>query len=198
MGTDIVGGAPADLPRLGVSSVTWFTGEAASATLSPDGKYRYALTRQWGPTPPALWIMLNPSTADAFTDDATIRRVIGFSRQWDCGGAVVVNLFGLRSTDPRVLRDADDPVGPDNDAVAAWYLSGQAGPIRLVVAAWGAHGHLHGRDVAMQRLIAVHGLYPHCLGRTRSGQPRHPLRLHADTLPVVLPGTRRARTGGGS
>jgi hypothetical protein len=83
--------------------------------------------------------MLNPSTADASQDDPTIRRCIGFARQWGCGRLVVLNLFAFRATDPADLKRAADPVGPEN---RAWFdrtlvddLVG--GP---VVCGWGVHG----------------------------------------------------------
>ena len=62
-----------------------------------------------------VWVMLNPSTADASTDDATIRRVLRFSDDWDYGSVRVVNLFAYRSTQPRLLWTLDDPIGPMND-----------------------------------------------------------------------------------
>ena len=56
-----------------------------NAVISACGKYRYVLTRQVRPGPKiATFIMLNPSTADATQDDPTIRRCIGFARQWGC------------------------------------------------------------------------------------------------------------------
>ena len=61
--------------------------------------------------------MLNPSTADAEADDATTRRCIDLSNGWGFGAAVIVNLFGYISTDPKKLNSIDDPVGPDNNSV---------------------------------------------------------------------------------
>ena len=78
--------------------------------------------------------MLNPSTADAERDDPTIRRCIGFSRAWGFGGAEMVNLFALRSTDPGRLREAADPVGPGNVA----HIADAARGATQVIAAWGA------------------------------------------------------------
>ena len=89
---------------------------AGAAVLSPCGAYRYLLTRRFGPGKKlATFVMLNPSTADAERDDATIRKCVGFARSWGCAGLQVVNLFAFRATDPTDLRMADDPVGPEND-----------------------------------------------------------------------------------
>lgn len=113
-----------------------------SAFLSECGVYRYELTRTWGDGDRLLWIMLNPSTADADLDDPTIRRVIGFSRGFGYSGAIVANLFALRSTDPKALRTHPDPVGPANNAM----LAQLARRSPFAVCAWGAHGGLRGRD----------------------------------------------------
>lgn len=155
------------------------------AVLSDDGVYRYALTRRWGQGKALLWIMLNPSTADADNDDATIRRVIGFSKAWGYPGADVVNLFALRSRDPRELWSHPDPIGPDNDRVI-WTAALRA---PRIVCAWGAHGRRNvghasnvGRDdavLAILRRALAKGAW--CLGRTKSGAPVHPLRLRAST-----------------
>src|SRR5690349_3088795 len=101
------------------------------------GRYRYRLWRCWLPgAATAVWVMLNPSTADDVRDDATIRRCLALTRAWGFGALEVVNLYGLRATDPAALRVARDPVGPDNDeAVAGAARRGDA-----VFAAWGAHG----------------------------------------------------------
>ena len=87
--------------------------EARAAELSPDGVYRYKLSRIWAPDiPPALFIMLNPSTADANQDDPTIRRCIAFAKRLGHGGLLVGNLFALRSTNPARLFAVEDSRRP--------------------------------------------------------------------------------------
>ena len=158
-------------------------GEERGASLSPDGLYRYRLTRRWDDEGQmAVWVMLNPSTADALVDDPTIRRVRGFTKGWGYAGFTVVNLYAYRSTDPKGLRDAAeagvDPVGPDNDRVIRGAVEGA----RLVVAAWGALRPWMATRVVrlLQGPLADANLY--CLGpRTKSHHPRHPLYLPGDT-----------------
>lgn len=150
-----------------------------SAELSSCGTYRYALRRAWDTArPPVLFVMLNPSTADAWVDDRTVGRCVGFARDWGHGGLVVANLFALRSTDPRALRSAPDPVGPENDQ----WLAALAREAGLVVAAWGNDGRYRGRDAEVLPLLGP----VHCLGVTGRGAPRHPLYVRAEVAPSTL------------
>lgn len=146
------------------------------AIISACGTYRYVLTRRVGPEDKtAFFIMLNPSTADARTNDKTIRRCMGFTRRWGCGRLVVLNLFAFRATDPAELKQAADPVGPQNKAWFEKILSSRGeGP---VVCAWGAYGSLLGQDKVVLGRLDELGVKPKALGVTRAGHPRHPLYL---------------------
>ncbi|MEV5915772.1 DUF1643 domain-containing protein [Streptomyces chartreusis] len=156
-------------------------GIAAAVFDSTARTYRYLLTRIWDPTiPPVVFLMLNPSTADALTDDATVTRLVhpknGFARRMGAGGLVVVNLFAVRSTDPRVLRHHEDPVGPLNDA----FIRQATDRATTVVAAWGAAGVEHnGRGARVAEVLRARRVALQCLGTTSTGQPRHPLYLPA-------------------
>lgn len=163
-------------------------GDTATAVFSTDRTYRYALTRRWDPTLPlTAWIMLNPSTADAFQDDPTIRRCISFTKAWHAGGILVVNLFGLRATDPQELRTHPDPIGTLNDQVIGWWWSAYCPyAISSVIAAWGAHSAMRGRDQAVVHLLESlrSGTPVSCLGVTKDGHPRHPLYVPASAAPI--------------
>jgi hypothetical protein len=162
-------------------------GEESTATFSPCRTYRYALTRRWAHGPLAAFVMLNPSTADAFILDPTVRRCIGFARRWNAGGVLVLNLFALRSTDPKALYRHEDPVGPANDDVIAGWLA--SGEVDRVVAAWGAHGVLNGRAGQVASRLRTSGAEPVCLGVTKDSHPRHPLYVRGDTAAIPLPST---------
>ncbi len=145
------------------------------AEISPCGKYRYTLWRQWEKCYRyCLFIMLNPSTADASQDDPTIRRCIGFAKSWDYGALAVVNLFAYRATKPSELRTVADPVGPDNDARLKVYIR----DADMVIAAWGANP-----AVTQERVSVVTELNYRlfCLGKTQAGHPKHPLFISRDT-----------------
>ncbi|KUN38306.1 hypothetical protein AQJ27_45175 [Streptomyces olivochromogenes] len=150
-------------------------GIAAAVFDSRARTYRYLLTRIWDSTiAPAVFVMLNPSTADAMDDDPTIRRCTSFARREGAGGLVVVNLFALCSTDPRALRHHPDPVGPVNDA----FIRRATASASTVVVAWGAAGVEHnGRGARIAETLRARGVQLQCLGQTSTGQPRHPLYL---------------------
>ena len=154
------------------------------AIFSRCHRYRYALWRNWSrpahaPPSYALFVALNPSTANATHDDPTIRRCIGYARAWGCDGVYVVNLFAYCATEPRVLRAQPEPVGIRNDH----YLRKLARGAHIIVAAWGVHGTHLGRDRQVRALLPP----LHCLRLTRAGHPAHPLYLPGGLLPVPLP-----------
>lgn len=152
----------------------------SSASISHDGVYRYDLVRQWDAARGlALWIMLNPSTADHEHDDPTIRRVRGFTEREGFGGFVVVNLFAFRTTRPVHLLEAKDPIGPANDrTVMTWLRSSE---ISGIVAAWGAWWSAVPRKIPRLVVEAFTERPIACLGKTKDGSPRHPLYVAANT-----------------
>ena len=155
------------------------------AIISECGLYRYQLWRTVRLTEKkrsVLWIMLNPSTADASEDDPTIRRCISFTRDWDYSLLTVVNLFAYRATDPRELMGAIDPVGPSNNSA----ITAGAKKSDLIIAAWGVRGGLRGRDKVVRAMLSQYGLpLMHVLGLTKDGHPRHPLYMPKKSIPVA-------------
>ena len=158
----------------------------AAALFSPCGRYRWWLQRRWDPAMPTLlFIGLNPSRADGERDDPTLRRLMGFARAWGYGGLEVLNLFARVAFSPAVLRRSADPVGSDNDRWLEQRLralqTGEAGGALWL--GWGNGGAWRGRDGQVLRQIAGITLPIWVLGRTASGQPRHPLYVPGDALP---------------
>lgn len=90
---------------------------------------------------------------------------------------LVVNLYALRATDPRELRQAADPVGPQNDGYINRAM--QLAPVGSEVAGWGVHGGLRGAEIADR--------FPQLkvLGLTKDGHPRHPLYMPRSAQPAL-------------
>lgn len=154
-----------------------------SAIISDCGHYRYRLERDLGGLiagPTVAWIMVNPSTADAETDDATIRKVLGFSRRLGAGRIIVGNLFAFRATDIKALRTAADPVGPCGGPHMRQIMR----EADKVIVAWGAGAKLPNplryRWMEVARAAEAHGITLHCLGTASDGHPLHPLMLGYD------------------
>jgi hypothetical protein len=159
------------------------------------GAHRYRLWRVADPRKGwVLWVMLNPSTADAREDDPTIRKCLGFSERWGFGGIDVVNVFAYRATDPAVLRqqfpkdpscpeDWDHARGPENTT----WLRQAAREARRIVVAWGGNDTGPWAKNTVNILRWQDGHLLSCLGFTKDGQPRHPLMLAYATPLVPYP-----------
>lgn len=159
------------------------------ALMSPCGDYRYLLGRSLpiteltGTKPRALlFVMLNPSTADAEDDDPTIRRCVDFAKQWHFNQLLVANLYAWRATDPAELwrLPQETRIGPETDDI----LRTQRHMAHTIVCAWGALG---GRPEAVHRADQVRRLFSinrtiFHLGTNQDDQPKHPLYLPKDTM----------------
>ena len=160
------------------------TAKGSRAVFSDDGKYRYRLTRllnEYGKAGWICWILLNPSTADENVLDPTLRRCRDFSLAWGHEGMIIVNLFGLRATNPKELAAVVDPVGEDNDEHIAWAV----GEADRIMVAWGTHPmtlRFNRRD-EVRRILDRASRVVFALKLTRSGAPGHPLYLPKDLLP---------------
>jgi hypothetical protein len=169
------------------------------ARFSMDRRMRYRLARSLTDAPIVVrdsmvectrgvtFLMLNPSTADAFQLDPTVRRCFGFAREWGADVLQVVNIFALRATDPRDLYEPDADIGDDhlNDGEILAACIGD-GVVR-VVGAWGAHGALRDRGRRVLRRLARFSVQLEHLGLTKDGHPKHPLYLKATTRPEIWP-----------
>lgn len=146
-----------------------------AAILSEDNLYRYQLSRIWDESKPLiLFIMLNPSTADADVDDPTIRRVIRFTTSWGYGGVYVANLYAFRSTDPKALKHTDDPIGKENVS----YITHLIGMADKVVYAWGNNQK---EPIWLSELVQT----PYCIDLSKNGIPKHPLYLKSELIPKM-------------
>ncbi|MFC2969452.1 DUF1643 domain-containing protein [Acidimangrovimonas pyrenivorans] len=156
-------------------------GDAPStAVYSPCESYRYLLTRTWDAGGrKALFIMLNPSTATEVQNDPTVERCERRARALGFGAFRVCNIFAWRDTDPKKMRAAADPVGPENDAA----ILESCDWADQIICAWGAHGAHLDRGAAVENLLRATGLPLYHLGLTKAGQPKHPLYISYDRQP---------------
>ncbi len=147
------------------------------AVISDCGTYRYLLRRTWDHSKPrALVVMLNPSTADAEVDDATIRSLVRLLRD-SYGSFEVVNVFAFRSTDPKRLTEAADPVGTRNLPI----IEAAIGRCDVAICAWGAHPMARSASMDIRNAIRAARPAMYCFGKTKDGDPKHPLYIKGGT-----------------
>jgi hypothetical protein len=152
------------------------------ATYSDCERYRYSLTRTWEPKGRRLlFVMLNPSKATEVQNDPTIERCERRARALGFGAFRATNIFAWRETEPRLMKQASDPVGPHNDDA----LRDGADWADMVLAAWGAHGDHLNQGRKTESLLRDIGAPLYHLGLTKQGHPRHPLYISYATQPMV-------------
>lgn len=154
------------------------------AVYSDCERYRYSLSRTWDVTGKhVLFVMLNPSTATEIQNDPTVERCERRARSLGYGGFRVTNIFAWRATDPRDMRAAADPVGPENDSI----LIESAEWADHVVAAWGTHGAHLGRGLIVTELLRSQSKPLFHLGLSKQGHPKHPLYIAYSQHPIPWP-----------
>jgi len=172
---------------------------ATSAIISNCKHYRYELTREWALPPrirktdPApkpkttLFIMLNPSTADATEDDPTIRRCVSFAKMNGSNRLVVANLFAYRTSSREELR----AVRYDKDIIGPEYWDQLAKTLRkadAIILGWGLDGKLLAQDGVVLEYVWETKPWTHCLTINSDGTPKHPLYIRGAAK--LIPYTR--------
>lgn len=158
------------------------------AVISACGKCRYMLSRIWDNDKPLMmFVMLNPSTADAEQDDPTIRRCIGFAKTLGYGGIFVGNLFSYRCTNPKELTPENSVLNIEQNH---YWLKAMESQCEIVVLAWG-----NAPVITKLKKSIKHPILPYkynalehsklrCLSISKkTGFPEHPLYLKADLIP---------------
>lgn len=153
------------------------------AIISDCGTYRYRLEREVADVGQTYaFFGVNPSTADAETDDATVRKWRGFCERWGAGRFIVGNVFAYRATDVGELSHALDPVGPENRAQVLKII----GDADILVPCWGDRAKVRNRALRhyfdrLGILLMGSGKPVKCFGLTKGGDPKHPLMLGYST-----------------
>ena len=156
-----------------------------NAVISNCGMYRYRLDRTVSDSGPVLASFgVNPSTADASDDDATVRKWRGFVDRWGGSRFIVGNAFAYRSTDVRQLATVEDAFG---DLIGE-YITNIINEADILVPCWGNTSKVppslrYAFGELMDALLSS-GKPVKCFGLTASGDPRHPLMLGYST-PLV-------------
>lgn len=170
---------------------------SATAVISECGRHRYRLTRTVESEGTVLklgrvlFLMLNPSTATAETDDATIRKCKGFARRWGYRELEVVNLFSFRATKPKDLWASAER----NTTLSDFHILAAIADADKVVLAYGYQPKAMARATVVEHLVRGALLPGHdeslwCIGGPATSTasnaiyPRHPVMITYE-LPLL-------------
>jgi hypothetical protein len=128
-----------------------------------------------------VFIGLNPSTADEFTNDPTIERLCRRAKRMGYRELVVCNIFALRSTDPKGLLGVEDPIGPENER----YILEESLSASMVLCGWGAPSQLKNQGNKIKSLLRQNDVGLHVLALNKDESPKHPLYVSYGTVPTV-------------
>lgn len=155
-----------------------------SADISSCGKYRYSLSRMWGSSNQGIvygYFGINPSTADASIDDATVKKWIGFTKRNNGRGFLVGNAFAYRATNVKDLSKTDNPVGENN----ILYIQKIINTVDVIVPCWGNSSKVSKNlrpqlEIILDQILKS-GKPVKIFGKTKSGDPLHPQMLAYST-----------------
>lgn len=162
-----------------------------TAIISDCGTFRYRLGRRWGLGPALLFIMLNPSIADADVDDKAITKCIGFAKRFGFSAIEVINVFAFRATSPRVLKTSGWRAGPMNAHYVARATAETVRDGGKIVLAWGADAR--GRWEASELIndLVRRDIPMYALRVLADGIPSHPVKLpYSSELQTYVPENR--------
>jgi len=148
-------------------------------------EYRPVLRRWRGekfPDEYAVFIGMNPSTAEAAINDPTITREWSFTEREGLAGYVKCNVADYRATYPSDLLAPGLVLRSEENLKTILALAEGA---KLVVACWGSVNKAL-RPLADETAAALRdaGVQLKCFGLTANGSPKHPVRL-AGVTPLI-------------
>lgn len=146
-------------------------------------EYRLWLSRRWGDpdAPYALWIGMNPSTADALVDDPTVGREVAYTRETlKLTRYVKTNMLDIRLTDSKKLRKLG--AAARSEANLPTILEFAKNAERIIVCYGVLHRSLQPFARETVEALEAEGHKLWCMGLTKNGQhPKHPLFLKKST-----------------
>lgn len=150
----------------------------SGANISECGLYRFKLWRIWDEEKPkVLFVMHNPSKADWYNDDPTIRRCIGFAKSWGCGGLYVGNLSPYRATNPKDMLKVD---------FCALFPLENIRHINEMKRLCQIHVLAYGNPIIKDSIPEFIDKDWYCISMTKQGNPGHPLFLRSDLRPKPI------------
>lgn len=155
------------------------------AKFNPERTHRFLLWRRITDVPDdqARWVAFigcNPSTADEDKNDPTVTRCQRRAEAMGFDGFIMLNVFSIRGTDPKILRTAPEANLIHNDNYILWACKHAA----MVVCCWGKIGEWDMRGCRVEDILRRAEVELHYLRLTKQGRPMHPLYLPNNLQPT--------------
>ena len=133
-----------------------------------------------------IFIGLNPSKTNQTFLDNTTKKIIKICNKYNYGKIRLINLFGLVSTSPNLLKMHNDPIGYLNNEVIENNINYWSKSINCDLwIGWGNKGTLFDRDVRVYKIIKKYiffkkkkfsrNIEPLLIKKTKHNNPMHPL-----------------------
>lgn len=152
-----------------------------------DRTRRLWLLRRWNQLKPVYaYIGLNPSKADERRDDATIKKLMGFTDRFGGGSFLMFNANDIIETDSRALKQFGNGVNSVDNYVNMLAMIDDYKPER-VVCMWGTNGNWLNGDKTVLGMLKAVGIEPWAFKITKDGHPQHPLYLPWTTELIRMP-----------
>ena len=156
------------------------------AIISPSGKFRYSLVREWDTELPSImFLMLNPSIADGTINDPTVNKCIKYAQSWGYGCLFIGNLFSYISTDPQGLLNENNPTGGWRNLDE---INAMAKLCDKVLCCWGHSDIISQLDPNLEYVKNVTRIIKDKLYYLEMSvdciTPKHPLYLNASLQPI--------------
>lgn len=169
----MIGQLPKDLLRKLLQTKPLDSGAEFSKCL----RFRYLLWRIWDTSLPVVLVIgLNPSTANATRDDATIWKLIRLTKNWKYGGFYMANCFPHMATNPKNMKP--NLRLEKND----YWIKLAAYKCEKVLFAWGNFPIISQtkRDQKMKTYFPKALVIAH----NKNGTPKHPLYAPLTSGPI--------------
>lgn len=137
----------------------------------------------------AVWLMCNPSRANAEIGDPTAGRVVGHSARHGCERPLIGNVYPYRTPYPADLWEARGDGTITAEMMEANYealtmIGAQADILIFAYGAGPAKEDPSELARAIKAITLATNATPMCLGVTKDGQPLHPLARGKNAIPA--------------
>jgi len=150
--------------------------QTIGACFSENRTHRFSLSRIWDESKPNVgFLLLNPSIADEYKLDPTLKRCKSFAEQYGFGGMCITNTFSLVSTNPEGLLNFN--IESDESLINKNHIKSLCEKMPIILGFGTNIKKYHYDKVISMFKEILQGKEIYTLKITKDGLPSHPLYL---------------------